>query len=395
MEQTKVSPAEEKGFSRRTFLKMAAGSALGAALFSLPNLSLAKSSGSSDLARQELKAVAYSQIPQDCQACAKASNLISRNYQYVIDQAQGLKDGWLRDAVCALIQNPIPTLMQEYTSSSSIAILYAKLAAAGLIDTAKIDKEHLLPPYDGNVQPFMTAPGSGYGSHHPYPGGLATHVSANVHITQGLIHTYENVFCYDVDTDIALAGELLHDNMKPFVFQWQKDGSSLKEYTIAGQGAHHVLSIAESMYRGLPPQEVVAQACAHGAPNDAKGEADVVSWLKAGAIVAQKDPVKYGVLNAMGTGLPSPHHQEGYLVHLGDHDWVLSSPSAQKTSAVLKKIAVQEYGMSEADSKGARFNYFKNYVESQLSCMYLNHLQAEKNGEALIAQAVRKVVIKG
>lgn len=110
-----------------------------------------------------------------------------------------------------------------------------------------------------------------------------------------------------------------------------------------------------------------------------------MAWLKAAAIVAQKDPVAYGVLNKMGNGLPSPHHQEGYIVHLGDHDWVLSSPAGQKTSALLKKIAVQQYGMSDGDSQGARFNYFKNYIESQLSCMYLNMLQAEPDGERLVA----------
>ena len=73
-----------------------------------------------------------------------------------------------------------------------------------------------------------------------------------------VIHTYEDVFCYDVHTDMALAGQLLHDIMKTSVFQWQPGGASLKEYTIAGQGAHHVLSIAESMYRSLPAEEVVA-----------------------------------------------------------------------------------------------------------------------------------------
>lgn len=30
--------------------------------------------------------------------------------------------------------------------------------------------------------------------------------------------------------------------------------------------------------------------------------------------------------------------------------------------------------MSDGDSQGAKFNYFKNYIESQLSGMYLNML---------------------
>lgn len=50
--------------------------------------------------------------------------------------------------------------------------------------------------------------------------------------------------------------------------------------------------------------------------------------------------------------------------------------------------------MSDDDSQGAKFNYFKNYIESQLSCMYLNMLQAEPDGERLVAQAVAKVIVK-
>lgn len=238
-------------------------------------------------------------------------------------------------------KNPVPTFMQEYRSSASISQLYSALAAQHLIDTSKIDEAHLLPPYSGAVQAFRTAPGSGYGSHHPYPGGLASHVSTNMHITNYICQTYTEVFLYHVNRDIAMAGQALHDIAKPFVFQWQKDGSSLKEYTIAGQGAHHTISLAEVIYRDFPPEEVIAQACAHGAPTSKQDEADVVGWLKAASLIAGKDPIAYGLLNRNGDGLPTPHHQEGYIVHLGDHDWVLSSPAAQKSVRLLKKIAVQ------------------------------------------------------
>ena len=50
--------------------------------------------------------------------------------------------------------------------------------------------------------------------------------------------------------------------------------------------------------------------------------------------------------------------------------------------------------MSDSDSNGAAFNYFKNYAEAQLSCMYLNMLHSEPNGEALVAQAVGNVILK-
>lgn len=83
---------ENHAFSRRTFLKMAAGTAVGAALFSMPALSLAKGEGKT-LSKQDLTPVPYGQIPSDAQACAKASKLISRNYTYILDQARQLQDG--------------------------------------------------------------------------------------------------------------------------------------------------------------------------------------------------------------------------------------------------------------------------------------------------------------
>lgn len=377
--------------TRRGFLKLAAGSALGAAIFSMPSLSLAKAL---DSAKRTIKPVAFAAIPQRAVEAAESSALIQHAFDDIISTVRTIENKGLQQSVLTLLQHPVPTFMQEYTSGSAIQRLYSALAAQGLIDTAKIDEKHLLPPFNGSVQKFKTAPGSGYGSHHPYPGGLATHVNSNMHITKYICQTYEEVFFYSVHRDIAIAGQALHDISKPFVFQWQEDGSSLKEYTIAGQGAHHVIALAEVIYRGFPPDEVVAQACAHGAPTSAKDEADVVGWLKAAALMAGKDPVSYGLLNSAGTGLPSPHHQEGYIVHLGDHDWVLSSPAAQKTVTLLKKIAFQKYGMSENDLKGAPFNHFRNYVGSQLSYMYLNMLEAEPNGFDLAYDQVRKVIVK-
>lgn len=65
----------------------------------------------------------------------------------------------------------------------------------------------------------------------------------------------------------------------------------------------------------------------------------MVGWIKAAALIAGKDPVRSGYLRKDGEGLPAPHKQEGYIVHLGDHDWVLTSPASQKSIAILKKAA--------------------------------------------------------
>ena len=92
--------------------------------------------------------------------------------------------------------------------------------------------------------------------------------------------------------------------------------------------------------------------------------------------------------------MPSPHHQEGYLVHLGDYDFVLTAPAAVKTIAVLKKIAAQDYGMNQSDLNGAKYNAFRNYIGAQYGFMYLNFLEAEPDGYNRIRDAVQTLIRK-
>lgn len=372
--------------SRRTFLKLAAGTAAGAMLFHFP---FQASAAEETAYRLEIKPIAVKDLP-DAIGSAKASPLVNGSYKDLLSLVNKIKDSSLRAAILDIYNDPQPRFMANYTSSSAITRTYNKLLEKGLVDPSKITAETLFPKVPAKSQPTMTAPGSGYMSHHPYPGGLSTHVCSNMHITLGLCDTYHNVFGYDVDYDIALAGQALHDNQKPYVFQWQANGASLKEYTLAGQGAHHVFSIAESMTRGLPAAEVVAQACAHGAPSNPKEEAPVVSWIKAAGIIAGIDPVKYGALTKDGEGLPAPHKQEGYIVHLGDHDWVLTSPASGKSIAILKEIAASDYNITDEPT----FNKFRNYVGSQVSFMYINHLSSFADGMQQIKALVHQIILK-
>lgn len=375
--------------SRRTFLKLAAGSAAGAMLLHFPFTANAAESAKG----MEIRPIALADLPKVAEDAAKASPLVKGAYEDILSIVDTIKDHSLKSAVLSMIKNPFPTFMENYTNASSIRRAYNTLLDQKLVDPTKITAETLLPPIPSTLQPFMTAPGSGYMSHHPYPGGLATHVDSNLHITTALCKTYQDVFHYEVDYDIAVAAQALHDIEKPFVFQWQETGASRKEYTLAGQGAHHVLSIAESIYRGLPAAEIVAQACAHAAPTSAKEEADVVSWIKAASILTGKDPVRLELLTNDGEHLPSPHKQEGYIVHLGDHDWVLSVPASQKTIAILASIAEKDYDMTEEEIKGRRFNQFRNYIGSQISFMYINHLSTFPRGEEEIRQLVRQIIL--
>ena len=370
--------------SRRKFLQLTAGAAIGAAMLNVPGMTFA--------AGAKVKAANYNKLP-DAVPLAKEAELVQLSYKKIQDAVSSIKDSTLRSMTAEIINNPNPAFMENYQLPGSKRALYNKLAAAGLLDTSKISAEQLLPPYSGKLpQPFYSAPGSGYASHHAYPGGLATHTAANLCISEGIYNTYKDIFNSDISRDIIISAQALHDLAKPLVFQWQKDQASLPEYTIAATGAHHILSIAEVIYRGFPVEEIVAQACAHTIPTG-KDEQVVAGYLKAAAIIAGKDAVKLGLVNSDNT-IHTPHKQDGYIVSLGDHDFVLSSPACQKSVAILKQIAAKDYGMTKAELEGERFNRFRNYIGAQYSMMYIDSLASTKNGMERIRQAVKNVIVK-
>ena len=370
--------------SRRKFLQMTAGAAIGAAMLNMPGMSFA--------AGAKVKAAAYNNLP-DAVTLAANSELVQLSYQKIKDAVKTIQDRSLARMTMDIVNNPVPTFMNNYQLPGSKRTVYNKLVAAGLLDSSKTSLENFMPPYNGSLpQPFYSAPGSGYASHHAYPGGLATHTAANLQISEGIYNTYTGLFNSALSHDIVIAAQALHDLAKPLVFQWQKDQSSLTEYQIAGTGAHHIFSIAEVIYRGFPVEEIVAQACAHTIPSG-KDEQIVAGYLKAAAIIAGKDAEKLGLVTSKGT-IPTPHKQEGYITSLGDHDFVLSGPACQKSVAILKEIAAKDYGMSKAGLEGEHFNRFRNYIGAQYSMMYIDSLASTKNGMDKIHQAVKNVIVK-
>lgn len=370
--------------SRRKFLQLTAGAAIGAAMLNVPGMTFA--------AGAKVKAASYNNLP-DAVTLAANSELVQLSYQKIKDAVKTIQDPSLARMTMDIVNNPVPTFMNNYQLPGSKRTVYNKLVAAGLLDSSKTSLENFMPPYNGSLpQPFYSAPGSGYASHHAYPGGLATHTAANMQISEGIYNTYTGLFNSDISHDIVIAAQALHDLAKPLVFQWNKDQSSLTEYQIAGTGAHHIFSIAEVIYRGFPVEEIVAQSCAHTIPSG-KDEQVVVGYLKAAAIIAGKDAEKLGLVTSKGT-IPTPHKQEGYITSLGDHDFVLSGPACQKSVAILKQIAAKDYGMTKAELEGEHFNRFRNYIGAQYSMMYIDSLASTKNGMERIRQAVKNVIVK-
>ncbi len=219
--------------------------------------------------------------------------------------------------------------------------IISQLEQAGLVnpaDAASITggvKAGVFPPVrnDGSACPQLpltvdATPGSNFGGHHSYPGGLAVHESFNdqssinfadtyrgeygqlgiarLPVAEGLSSRPEDSF---INQDLILAAPIWHDWAKMMVFQWNADGTEFTELNFGGNGTtdnsgaagdsrtggHHILSVAESMARGLSPAFVITQASAHSAPT-LGNEFKVVNWLRAAAIVARLDPVAKGYL---------------------------------------------------------------------------------------------------
>jgi hypothetical protein len=195
------------------------------------------------------------------------------------------------------------------------------------------------------LQPFWSTPGSVDGSHHAYPGGLATHEYFNASMSDAFAKTYDAHYFGgrpNVDRDTIIGAALYHDIMKTAVFQWRDDGSLLDEATIAGTGAHHILSGAEAIVHGRTPRFVIALLSAHAAPS-LGDEKQVIDWARAAAIVADVDPVKYGLLKPDGSGykLAELPLLESFINNLSDHDYVLSVHAMHVVSDRLQERYAQ------------------------------------------------------
>mgnify|MGYP005844974667 CR=1 FL=1 len=323
---------------------------------------------------------------------AKKSKRVMDSWDYLQKTAATVKDAQVQKVITDILANPAPSFVEPLVRDNAKQAVWDELKAGKLIDGVAL--EAFLPPVQDpkkSPQPFFSAPGSGYQSHHSYPGGLVTHTALNLKVSLALCEGYREIYGYELDRDVVIASQVLHDLHKPWVFQWNEDGASRTELTLAGTGEHHPFSVAESIYRGLPAEVCVAQACAHNHPGFPKDEAQPVNWIKAAGIIVGVDPKAKQLLDKSGETLPLPRRMENFVCHLGDHDWVLSVPAVKWLLPELQSIAVEKYKMTEQDLKGRKFNSLRNYVFSQATAIALYHLYCTK-GKAGLTAAVTEVV---
>jgi len=364
------------------------------------------------------------------------SPMVQSAKEYLLKNIKNIGDAGVRAVTLDAISNPTTCVAHRagVDDVQKDAILQ-QLIAAGLVDVRDNGsfpgglKAGVFPPLlaDGEPCPklpqsFFSAPGSFYGGHHSYPGGLAIHEAFNDVSSLNFTNGYRRVYGHTegglpaidlsdasvllgnkpadifLSDDVMIAAPIWHDWAKPIVFQWNSDGSEFLELNIGGNGqtdnfgalgnsktgAHHMLSAAEAMKRGLPPDLVIAQVSAHShtIPDN---EYKVVNWLRTAAIIAQIDPIAQGYLarGAQGRLRLPPIRSLGdvnlnaaspsqtnllaeYPLHaLSDADSTLTEPAVTIDQVVLRTLA-PEFGFDP--SQVAAYNTgFRNPVLSFLT----------------------------
>jgi hypothetical protein len=393
---------------------------------------------------------------------AKKSPMVSSAYQFLLEQAERIRDNKLRHETLDALGNPTTCIRhRENLSEPQKDAIVQTLISQGLVnstDGATINgglKAGISPPVlnDGTSCPrlpqaFFSAPGStSVFGHHSYPGGLVVHESNNDVADIHLAAEYRQVYGHSkhngfptidadgplqffpragdddsdifIDEDLIIGAPLWHDWAKPIVFQWNANGTEFAELNFGGAGAtdnfgaagdsrtggHHIITIAEEMARGLSPAFVITQACAHSAPTSGN-EYKVVNWLRAGAIIAQIDPVAAGYLyiDTVGNLRLPPLRQLGnnvnlntagqtnvlaeYTLHnLSDADFTYSGPAVDIDNVLLQSIAPQ-FGINPADP-----NYnliFRNPVFSFFTAERLTIIYSEQ-GIGGVKKSVQKL----
>ena len=326
---------------------------------------------------------------------ARQSPLVAATYARVEALARSLEDARLRTSTLELIQTPHALYANRHpTPAARTAVRDALARASFVVPDAPV--RGIFPPATEpaattGVQPFWSTPGSGEGSHHDYPGGLAMHESFNATIAQSFVSTFDRHYFggrATVSRDTVIAAALYHDIMKTVVFGWNDDGTVYDELTIAGTGAHHILSGAEAIARGHDPRFVTILLSAHAAPS-LGDEAKVVAWCRAAAIVANVDPLAYGLVKRDGAGYAlaaDPAPVEAFVNFLCDHDYVLSVQAMHVVAARLQQRWSRQPGLTRL---APTFPWYRSMILSRTTAIALYDALARAGADAFDRSVMR------
>lgn len=325
---------------------------------------------------------------------AKANLNAKMSYDFLVASAKTIKDPKVRSATLSILENPVPTVLSRLPDAASREAVRTGLREAGLID-ASVTVDQLFPPLRDPAkapQPFWAAPGSITRGHHDNPGGLAEHTAFNLQAALDLEKNYRGRYgIASLDRDALIASPIFHDAMKPWILQWNLDGSLFSQPVVAKTSSHHSIGVAEAIHRGLSADLVVTIAAAHNPPGT---EAEmVVGFLRAAAIIAGVDPIERGLLKKTGekwdlARLPSI---EGTIHHLSDQEWIIGDSQSSQVEAALERLV-------RADAKGkdlstAHLRWMANRVKSTVPPQRL-YQALRDGGDPGLASALAKAKVR-
>jgi hypothetical protein len=343
---------------------------------------------------------------------ARSSRLIMAAYNEMLRVAESLENPAYRQVMTGIVTKPKITFLKDlYPTENDRRKIVGEMVARGYFN-AEDPAEYMFPSGDNEIQSMLTSPQSHndwYGSH---PGGMALVVAFNIRIASAHIKNYRELYGLPLNLDIPACALGIHEYPKAWFHAWQPDGTYREEprslYGLTFH-THDIYVTAEMMHRRFDAALTMAVAAAHvtGAI-DAKidgrltrvtliGPNMVADMIAAASVLAQVDPVAYGVLKRKGdkfelATLPT----EQWVTHFGDMNWQYALGIAHPmTHDLLQKMAQKDYGIPESGLKQfpyvRPFNQLKNYVWTQLGEIPLYEVLV-REGEDAARALVKRIV---
>ena len=355
----------------------------------------AKFSEDIDLTPQRRMEEVVAMSPEDM---ARSSLMVMGIYNELLRTAASLEDEGYRRLMTECITKPQVTFLEMYPGEGDRRRLFDEMVKLGFFNAAD-DPDYVWPSGHMSPQSYLTAPSSHNDFYNAHPGGLALTVAFNIRMADAYTQNYRQVYGVPINRDVAVVGLLVHEYPKVWLYQWQKDGSWLEEPRTVYDDtwhAHCIYVTAELMHRRFDSRIVMAMAAAHqlsalGASMDGRkvvtnwvGLERVAHFIKAAGILANVDPVDYGLLERKGGDVVlAPQPAEQWVTHLADMNWPYAMGAAQlHTEALLRRFAEDRLKVKGGDLSGKPFNQLKNYVWSQLGQITLYEILVREGQDA-------------
>ena len=329
---------------------------------------------------------------------AHSSLMVMGVYSELLRTAASLEDEGYRRLMTECITKPKVTFLEMYPTDSDRRKLFDEMVKLGFFNVAD-DPDYVWPRGHMSPQSYLTAPSSHNDFYNAHPGGLALTVAFNIRMADAYTENYRQVYGVPINRDVSVAGLLVHEYPKVWLYQWQKDGSWLEEPRTVYDDtwhAHCIYVTAELMHRRFDSRIVMAMAAAHqlsalGASMDGRkvvtnwvGLERVAHFIKAAGILANVDPVDYGLLERKGGSVVlAPQPAEQWVTHLADMNWPYAMGAAHlQTEPLLRHFAEDRLKLKGSDLTGRPFNQLKNYVWSQLGQITLYEILVREGEDA-------------